>query len=407
LPPRQDKRDPRRATPEGMRALLESGAPDLARALVGAYLGMSPIAAREAAFRATGRADAPLEPDLPWARLALTVRALWDGEWRPSLSWEPSSPESAESGAPAAYAPYELTHLPNTEPAESISAALDVFYAAREQLTAHSQRRDAVKRQLHDARLRLDRQRQDLGAELKRAGELGRLRWEGEMIYAFIHMLAPGQQRLEVEGATIALDPRLTPVENAQERFKAYDKAKSALAGVPERLAAVEARLAGLDETLALLELADGFEQIEGIAREAAEQGYIRPPASRAQPKTRRLTPLRVDSSDGFAIYVGRSAGQNEQVTFKIGAADDLWLHARGIHGAHVIIKSGGRDIPERTLLEAAGLAAYFSKGREESAVEIDIARRSQVRRIAGAPAGMVSYHAERTVRAAPRPPPQ
>jgi predicted ribosome quality control (RQC) complex YloA/Tae2 family protein len=227
------------------------------------------------------------------------------------------------------------------------------------------------------------------------------------MIYAFIHMLAPGQQRLEVEGATIALDPRLTPVENAQERFKAYDKAKSALAGVPERLAAVEARLAGLDETLALLELADGFEQIEGIAREAAEQGYIRPPAGRAQPKTRRLTPLRVDSSDGFAIYVGRSAGQNEQVTFKIGAADDLWLHARGIHGAHVIIKSGGRDIPERTLLEAAGLAAYFSKGREESAVEIDIARRSQVRRIAGAPAGMVSYHAERTVRAAPRPPPQ
>ena len=111
----------------------------------------------------------------------------------------------------------------------------------------------------------------------------------------------------------------------------------------------------------------------------------------------------RVDTPDGYAIYVGRSAGQNEQVTFKIGAADDVWLHARGMPGAHVLIKSAGREVPEPTLRRAAELAAYYSKGRGESAVEIDIARRSQVRRIPNAPAGLVSYHAERTIRAAPR----
>src|SRR5262249_30190212 len=144
-----------------------------------------------------------------------------------------------------------------------------------------------------------------LGAELERAQDLDRLRWEGEMIYGFLHAIAPGQTTLVVEGRSIALDPARTPAENAQDRFQAYDKAKGALAGVPERLRAVEARLAGLDETLALLDLAEGFEAIEGITREAAEQGYLKESAdARKKPKARRLSPLRVDSSDGYAIYV-------------------------------------------------------------------------------------------------------
>jgi predicted ribosome quality control (RQC) complex YloA/Tae2 family protein len=229
------------------------------------------------------------------------------------------------------------------------------------------------------------------------------------MIYAFMHSLTPGQTTLEVEDRTITLDPRITAVENAQERFRAYEKAKGALAGVPERLHAVAARLAGLDETIALLDLAESFEQIEDIAREAIEQGYIRSTdradkaAGLPRSKVRRQPPLRFETSDGFAIYVGRSAGQNEQVTFKIGATDDLWLHTRGIAGAHVIIKSGGRDVPDQTLLEAAGLAAYFSKARDESAVDVDISRRSLVRRVPNGPAGLVTYRAERSIRVAPR----
>jgi predicted ribosome quality control (RQC) complex YloA/Tae2 family protein len=403
LPPRQDKRDPRRATPEGMRALLASAESKVARALVAAYRGVSPVAAREIAFRACGDAAATLTVDLPWAKLALAARGLWEADWRPCLV--PGGP--APDDEARAFAPYLLTHMPGAAPIATTSAALEAIYGVRERLTSHQQRRASVRAQLLEAQARRERQRNGLATELKRAGELDRLRWEGEMIYAFMHTLAPGQLALDVEGRTIVLDPRLTPVENAQERFRAYDKAKGALAGVPERLQAVEAQLAGLDETLTLLELADGFEQIEGIAREAVEHGYIRvSPSARGRPKGRRQAPLRVDSSDGYAIYVGRSAGQNEQVTFKLGTSDDFWLHARGIPGAHVIIKSGGREVPEQTLIEAAALAAYFSKARDESAVDVDISRRSLVRHIHGGPAGLVSYRAEQTVRVAPRSPP-
>lgn len=398
LPPRQNKRDPRRATPEGIRALLDQApGTNTAQALVSAYRGLSPQAAREVVFRCTGATDAPLADGLPWEQLAATLRALWSTPWQPCLV--------RDEAGPRAFAPYLLTHLGPVELQPSISAAIEAVYNQREPVTAHQQRRDALAEQLAEARERLERQHRQLSDELAQAQALERQRWEGEMIFAFLHTIAPGQATLDVEGAQIVLDPARSPVENAQDRFRAYDKAKSALAHVPERLAEVDARLAGLEQLAALLDLADSFEQIAEIGREAEEQGYLKAQSTARKPKTRRLSPLRVTSSDGYTIYVGRSAQQNEQVTFKLSAPDDLWLHARGFPGAHVLIKSGGSDVPETTLHEAAALAAYFSKGRGEAAVDVDVVRRRMVRRVPGGPPGLVTIRAEHTVRVPPRAP--
>lgn len=399
LPPPQAKRDPRQATAAELRAAIPDGQPDLARALVGVYCGLSPLAAREAVYRALGRTLVPTGADLPWDALAEAIRRLWQTPWIPHIVVD-------ESG-PIAFAPYEITHLPGARSCPSMSLALDEYYAARERLTAHQQRRDALHERLNDARERLERQRAALQSELQRAADFERLRWEGEMIFAFLHALTPGQDHVEVEGRTIALDPRKSPVECAQERFRAYDKAKSALAGVPERLRAVELRLAGLNETLALLDLAERFEEIETIAREAEAEGYLGPaPLERARKRAARpASPLRIESSDGFTIYVGRTAQQNEHVTFRLGAPDDLWLHVRGAPGAHVIIKTAGRDVPERTIEEAAALAAYYSSLRSSASVDVEIAPRRHVRKVRGGPAGLVTYQAERAVRVAPRPP--
>ena len=409
LQPPQDKRDPRLITAAGVRDTSESAEPDakgraptLARALVTTYRGLSPLAAREAVFRAVGDTEAMPGPDLPWERVAAAVPVLWSPtNRRPCLV--------RKDGAPIAFAPYTLTHMAGASDQPSMSAALEAYFAAREHLTDHQQRREALRAQILDVRERLEKQRASLNSELRKVRDLERLRWEGEMIYAFLHTLEPRQAELRIDGdpRVITLDPRKSAVESAQERFRAYDKAKGAMEGVPERLHAVEVRLAGIDETLALLDLAEGFEAIETIALEVADQGLLsnRHTEKKRRPSKLKATPLRLESSDGFAIYVGRSAGQNEMVTFKLGAPEDLWLHARGLPGAHVIIKSAGRDVPQSTLEEAAALAAYFSRNREEPAVEIDITRRSQVRRIRGGPPGLVSYHAEATIRAAPRPP--
>jgi predicted ribosome quality control (RQC) complex YloA/Tae2 family protein len=120
------------------------------------------------------------------------------------------------------------------------------------------------------------------------------------------------------------------------------------------------------------------------------------------QSRVRPMPPLRIVVDQATTIYVGRNAYQNQLVTFTIGEAHDTWLHARNMPGAHVIIKSSGRPVDDEVLQRAARLAAYYSSGRADNAVDIDICRRSAVRRIKGGPVGLVSYHAERTMRAQP-----
>jgi predicted ribosome quality control (RQC) complex YloA/Tae2 family protein len=285
-------------------------------------------------------------------------------------------------------------------PVASISAALESFYAAAQKVTGHAQRRESLRQRLMDVRERLMRQRESLSRELARAEALDRLRWEGEMIFGFLHAIEPDQRELRVEDAIIKLDPEKTPVENAQARFREYDKAKGALAGVPERLTATEQQIQYLDETLALLELADTFEGIAAIEREAQEQGFLKA-GDKKQARGPRSVPLRLRSSDGLTILVGRSAGQNEEVTFRLARPDDLWLHARDTPGAHVVIQREG-DVPDRTLQEAAGLAVYFSPARASTVAEVIVTERRYVKKVAGGPPGLVTYRNERAIRAAP-----
>jgi predicted ribosome quality control (RQC) complex YloA/Tae2 family protein len=391
-PPRpRVQRDPRTATARDVAMLATGTERDLVKAIVGAFGGVSPQQAREVIVRAVGEPVEAVSNDLPWDRLADVLRALWT-ERVPSVAYEDEQP--------VAFAPYHMQQYADVHAASSISAALETYYAATQTITAHAQRRDALRQRIEDVRERWERQREALRRELVRAEALDRLRWEGEMIFGFLYQIEPEQRELVVEGDTIKLDPAKTPVENAQARFREYDKAKGALAGVPERLAQTDAQIAYLDDTLALLQFADSYDNIAAIERELQEQGVLKMEGGRS-PRGPRAQPLRLQSSDGMAIYVGRSAGQNDEVTFRIAQAGDLWLHAREVPGAHVVVK-GGPDVPERTLHEAAGLAAYFSALRNSTSGDVVVTERRHVRKVAGGPPGLVTYRNERTLRAAP-----
>lgn len=391
-----NRRDPRTVTANGLAALLDGDERDLGKAITAAYAGVSPQQAREAIMRATGQTSAALAADLPFEAIAGAVRGLWTAPFEPSLAFQ--------NDEPIAFAPYRMAQLPDVRPVASISEALDAFYAAAEQITAHAQRRDALKQRLLDVRERVQRQRDALGRELERANALERLRWEGEMIFGYLHTLDPGATELRVEDRVIKLDPDRTPVENAQARFREYDKAKGALAGVPERLAATDGQLSYLDETITLLELADSYEAIAGMEREVQEQGLLKATAGKNQARGPRSQPLRLRSSDGLTIFVGRSAGQNEEVTFRLARPDDLWLHVRDMPGAHVVIQSESAP-PNRTIEEAAGLAVYFSAARGSTSAEVTLTQRRHVRKVPGGPPGLVSFRNEQTIRAVPLPP--
>ncbi len=402
-PPPQDKLSPDQATPARLRAALAQADPQapLWRALVQTIAGLSPQAARELAMRATGHTDIPVST-ADVTRIHEELEALWAPQT--TGAWEPCVVYREETVA--AYAPYRLTHLGPATSVESISQAIALYHAQGGQPDPYAGLRASVAQEIQSARKRLERQRTALRRQEVDPEEAQRLRQAGEWILALSHQIRPGQEQLVVDVGeekplTIALDPQRSPVENAQDYFTRYRKAQRAAEEVPQRLEAIERELAYLDQLALELEIARSQPEIAAVREALAEAGYLRQKPRRSAPPP---GPIKETSPDGFVILVGRNSRQNDELTFRVAAPDDLWLHARDVPGAHVIIRSQGRSVPPSTIQRAAELAAYYSAARDESSVIVSVVPRRRVRRQPGGRPGQVTYTGEETVRVRPRP---
>jgi len=248
-----------------------------------------------------------------------------------------------------------------------------------------------------------------VGAEERR--EVERLLTSGELFLAPANEIEANQKRLKaemVEGAPldITLDPQRSAVENAQKYFAEYRRAKDAAARVPERLQEVESDLAFANQVLTDLETAETRADIDAVVAEAHAAGLLREKKSdgRQAKANVSLQPRIFLAPGGFQVLVGRNARQNEQVTFERAGAEDLWLHARGASGAHVVILTRGADAPESTVEFAASLAVFYSDARGEAWVDVVVTPRKNVRRVSGRAArpGLVNVHDERVIRVRP-----
>ncbi len=417
LPPPQEKADPRSVTSARLRdaCLLAGDRITLATMLVGSLRGISPQIAREIAFRVTGDTDRPATACDP-AQLMPTVHELVQpidrGEWQPTLY--------ARDARPVAFSPIPLASFaadPSVtgETDSSISAITARFFTETGRATAHGERRNRLVQAIADTAARVETRLAAMRGELHRAEAAELNRRKGEAIYANAYAITPRQMTLSTDdGLTIVLDPALSPSENAQRYFEQYRKAQRATEGLPERIAQAETERAYLSQTAALVETATAFDDLVTLENEWRAYTGAREakPATRKptrgiqrQPAVRRPRPYVTVA--GHRILIGRSGPQNDQVTFSLSHGDDTWLHARGVGGAHVIIQWDGEQIVHgssdaATIELAARLAAHYSQARSGGYVEVDFAPRRQVRKIAGAGPGMVTYRGERTLRVQP-----
>lgn len=415
-PPPQEKADPLAITAAQLRhlCLLAGDETTLANVLVGSLRGISPQIGRELAYRATGRTDAPAtacDPARIAAALKEVVHPMEDGTWRPVLYLHDGAPQAF---SPVALASFEDNEEIAAERDVSISAVIARFFAETAHASAHGERRNRLLHAIADATARIDTRLAALRGELKRAEDAELNRRKGEAIYAAAYAIAPRQAILETEdGLTIALDPGLSPSENAQRYFERYRKAQRATEGLPERVAQAETERNYLSQMAALVETATAFDDLMTLEREWQEYtgGRDATPAQAKQRNRRRPPAVRRPRAyvtpAGHRILIGRSGPQNEQVTFALSHPDDTWLHARGVGGAHVIIQWSAEHMPDaredaRVIEMAARLAAHYSSARAAGHVEVDYAPRRQVRKIAGAGPGMVTYRGERTLRVNP-----
>ena len=273
---------------------------------------------------------------------------------------------------------------------------------------AYSAAKKPLREALEEAQARLSKKLESLRRSLQDDAALEHLRQGGELLLAYQYTLQSGQTVLraqyEVDGPELAieLDPALTPLENAQSYFERYDKAKRAREGVPQLVEAAEQELDYLRQLETDLELATNWPEI-GEVQDALQAGGYWRGRHTTRPGGGKPGPLKVVADD-FVIWVGRNSRQNDAVTFDKGGPDDLWLHVRGMPGAHVIIKSAGRDVPPDVIERAAAIAAYYSRARTERRVLVDVTRRKHVRKIKGGKPGMVTYRNESPVEVVPAP---
>ncbi|CAG0982360.1 partial Rqc2 RqcH, partial [Anaerolineae bacterium] len=386
-PPPQSKLDPDTLTASDLaRVLAENRDATLWQMLVKNIAGVSPLLAREIEHRSSYSFKFPDPKELQEILVKLRERP-----WRPCVAYE--------DGEPAAFAPYALTQFEDTRAFQSISEAIESFYGAVESYAAA---KEPLRAQIADARDKLARKRDALGQEQARAGDVERLRVSGEMILAYASQIIAGQKTLKAETETgnieIALDATLSPVENAKKYFKDYHRAKDAAVRVPALLAAANVQVEYAEQMLNDLDFAENRAEIDAVIAAARDAGLIvetrrvsRYPSGLSEPRV-------FQSRDGFAILVGKNAKQNEEITFRRARADDLWLHTRGVAGAHVVIVRAGREIPESTIEEAAALAANYSQARGDTRVDVIVTERKNVHRVRGGNTGMVTVRESKTI---------
>ncbi len=413
-------------------------APSVAGMLAANVLGFSRELGREVAARALDAPDAPLALDLPWGDVAREAQGL--ALLPETHAWRPTLVSAQPDAAPTAYAVYEPRQYPGAtlRAMPGINAMLEVFYRGAEWRAAVDGAKADLRHLLQTHRDRCQRKDVALREELAALSEAQRLREEADVLLAFQTEVPPKSSTYTLENPfaeanedgtmpqiTLALDPRLSAVENANRRYARYHKLQRAASAIPPQIAANALELARVEQLRTDLALAETPPEIAQVRAEVVEAGYLRGKAARepkgtgargkqakhskggkpGQPARRANeggAPLRRESSDGLALLVGKNSRQNEEVTFRQASGNDLWLHARGVPGAHVIVKSGGRPVPDATLREAAALAAYYSQAREAGSVPVDYTEQRYVRHMKGGGPGMVIYERERTLHVAP-----
>ena len=231
---------------------------------------------------------------------------------------------------------------------------------------------------------------------------------KGDLLSSYLYLLKRGMTEVKLENyydnnkeVVIALDPLLNPVGNVQKYYKEYRRADTANKELTRLIKEGEEELKYLYSVFDMMERSTGEKELTAIRQELVSMGYLKRQGKKKE-KEITLPPIKYLSSDGFIIYSGRNNVGNDRLTFKIGSKLDTWFHVQKIPGSHTVIISGGREIPEQTIFEAATIAACNSSGKESGKVSVDYTIIKNVKKPSGAKPGMVIYDNYKTMVVSP-----
>jgi predicted ribosome quality control (RQC) complex YloA/Tae2 family protein len=233
----------------------------------------------------------------------------------------------------------------------------------------------------------------------------------GSILMANLNLIEKGLEEVELvnvfsdkgEKIKIKLDPSLSPVENAQMYFEKAKKTRASLKIAQERLERLKFEIKQLENLLDELASCENFDALKKFKEKNLEElkkfGIVKDKiVEKIGGKFRRFI---VDG--GFEVWVGKDAKSNELLTFKFSDKEDLWFHARGTSGAHVVLKTGRRQPSKKAIEQAGSIAAYFSQAKTSRLVPVVVTKRKYVRKPKGAPEGTVTVEREEVIMVEPK----
>lgn len=401
-PPPIQKKKPDEITASWIEGTVRGNASsDTWRILTQTIAGISPLLAREIVHRA-----GPMEPG-DVTDFALRVAEIISEMSRDfsERSWEPGVCLASDGKKVIAYAAYRISSLPGWTRVGTMSEAVSAFFtqAGAGSLDNYAAGKETVREQIDLALTESTRKLTALQRELQDESQISHLRILGELILANIKEIPPKAESISAQydfdqpPINVILDPDLSPLENAHEYFNKYGKAKKARENIPELIDKTGQVIDYLRQMSLDLSIAESWPEIDEV-KEALIAGGFWKGKRDLRPKGGKPGLRRFVSPEGFVVLVGRNARQNHLLVTEQSQGEDLWLHAKEIPGSHVIIKSGGRKVPESVILFAAELAAEYSSARYESNIPVIFTKRKYVRPIKGAGPGMVTYRNEQII---------
>ena len=398
IPDTMNKLDPLTVTAEEFASHLTEKPMPLAKAIYTSFTGISPVTAEEICSLAGVDSSIPAKEyseDILlhiYTQFTIYLSAVKEHNFSPAIYFDGREPKE--------FSALPLTHFSNYTRKDytSISEVLETYYSTRSQLTRIRQKSVDLRHVVQTA-LERNRKKYDLQLrQLKDTENRDKYKVYGELINTYGYNMEPGAKKLEAlnyytnEMISIPMDPTKTAQENSQRYFDKYNKQKRTFEALTELSQETLNEINYLESIQTALDIALTEDDLTEIKEELVNSGYIKRKFTKKKVKIKNR-PLHYISSDGYHIYVGKNNLQNDELTFHFAVGNDWWFHAKKAPGSHVIVKTNGDELPDRTFEEAARLAAYYSSQRGSDKVEIDYVEKKQVKKPGGGKPGFVVYY--------------
>lgn len=290
---------------------------------------------------------------------------------------------------------FKETEIPLAEPGRfQFNRSVEAYYRPLQERTAEEEEKKRRLALIDEGIRRCRKRLQQLSIGLAEAEKADRYRYEGELLKGHLYRVRTGMTEIKILDPALpeaeiilSLDPALSPSENLERIFKRYKKAQAAQAALQPQLERTKKELEELERNRTIL--------LEGGTVAMAGKS----PAANRREKGKRAGPPAFLSADGWTVIVGRNRRENEEITFRIARGNDLWFHARGVPGSHLIVRMArGKEIPYQTLLDAATLALHFSDARKEGRGDVVYTYRKYIQKPRGAKPGAVLASQEKNL---------